>query len=229
MAFVRPLVQVAAVIVLSFAFSVPTYALAVRLIPNLTSITFYERSGGAAPTAYTFPVASPQLTTRLFDPLGAGNSDFGGAPTEYYDVFYSDADGTFNPNGEYLTIEGVFLQALPQGGGLNLAEIGLNFSSAPTEFGNFVASFVALGNNAIPGDVGNAIDNNLQTHTTMGNTIGQTQRLRVTLGFQSSSGTPPGPSSPTAEIPTLSQWAMMLLAGAVVAVAWLLRGRRVSG
>lgn len=167
-------------------------AIPVRDIPNLASITFWERTGGTGPTPFTFGVNSTQLTTRLADPLTTTNSDFGGVPgREFYDVFYSDANGLFNLNGEYLTIEGVFDVGLPSGGGLNLAEIGLNFAAAPTEFGNFVASFVALGNNASPGDVGNAIEGDLQTHTTMGNTIGQTERLRVTLGFLSSSGPPP--------------------------------------
>lgn len=211
---------------LSMALSVPAHAVAVRLIPNLTSITFYERTGGVAPTPFTFSVNSPQLTTRLIDPLDASNHDIPGAPTEFYDVFYSNADGTFNLNGEYLTIEGVFLQGLPQGGGLNLAEIGLNFTSAPTEFGSFVASFVALGDNAIPGDVVLAIDNNLQTHTTMGNTIGQTQRLRVTLGFRSASGSG---ASASAAIPTLSEWALLMLIAAVAAAAWFAIRSRAAG
>ena len=106
-------------------------------------------------------------------------------------MFYSDSDGSFNIDGEFLTISGVFAQASPAGGGLNLAEIGLNFLVDPIEFGNTVASFVALGDNAFPALVGNAIDGDLQTHTTMGNTIGQSERLRVTLGFLSSSGVPP--------------------------------------
>jgi hypothetical protein len=167
----------------------------VRLIPNLESISFWERSGGTAPAASTFAVDSTVLTTRLDDPLSDSNRDIVGVSTEFYDVFYSDSQGGFDVDGEYLTIEGVFQFGLPAGGGLNLAEIGLNFAGTPTEFGNFVASFVALGDNAFPSTVGNAIDGDLQTHTTMGNTIGQTQRLRVTLGFLSSSGPVPEPGT----------------------------------
>ena len=51
--------------------------------------------------------------------------------------------------------------------------------------------FLGLQENAIPSSVGNATDGNLLTHTTMGNTIGQNEQLRVTLGFLSSSGEPP--------------------------------------
>ena len=59
------------------------------------------------------------------------------------------------------------------------------------EYGNYVASYVALGDNAAPSTVGDAIDGDLLTHTTMGNTVGSSERLRVTLGFLSSSGPPP--------------------------------------
>ena len=100
--------------------------------------------------------------------------------------------------------------------GLNLAEIGLNFSGTPTEFGNFVASSLPLGDNAIPDSVGNAIDGNLQTHTTMGNTVGTTQRLRVTLGFLSSSGPAPIPEPST----------LVLLAAGALALIPVARRRR---
>ena len=92
----------------------------------------------------------------------------------------------------------------------------LNFSDASTEVGNYVASFVALGDNAIPGNVGNAIDDDLQTHTTMGNTIGSNERLRVTLGFLSSSGPPPAVPEPVT----------LLLVGLGLAGMGMVRRRR---
>ncbi len=166
----------------------------VRMLPGLVSITFYERTGGTEPDAFTFDVDGAELTVRLDDPLAVGNFDIDGASGEFYDVYYSDQDGGFELDGRYLTISGEFSQTLPAGGGLNLAEIGLNFEDATTEFGNYVASVVALGDNAaLPdGNAENAIDGDLQTHTTMGNTVGSRERLRVTLGFLSSSGPPPG-------------------------------------
>lgn len=181
----------------SVVLSSEAQAIAVRDIPNLTSITFWERTGGISPTSYTFGINSPQLTTQLNDPLGIENSDFSGVVgSEFYDVYYSNADGTFNFDGEFLTISVIFNITLPAGGGLNLAEIGLNFTGEPSEFGNFVASFTALGDNVLPSTVGNAIDGDLLTHTTMGNTVGQTDKLHLTLGFQSSSGSPPTESVP---------------------------------
>ncbi len=162
----------------------------VRKLPGLTSITFYERTGGTDPTAYTFVVAGPELSVRLSDPLGDGNADITGATSEWYDVYYSNADGEFDIDGSYLTISGVFGQALPSGGGLNLAEIGINFVDASTEYGNYVASYVVLGDNSYELAVPACIDGDLQTHTTMGNTVGAMERLRLTLGFNSTSGIP---------------------------------------
>lgn len=162
----------------------------VRMIPGLASITFYERTGGTEPTAYEFAVDGPELTTHLPDPMGAGNFDISGASTEYYDVYYSDQQGVFDLDGSYLTISGVFLIGLPAGGGLNLAEIALNYVDTMPEYGNYVASYAALGDNKNEATVGNCIDGDLQTHTTMGNTIGSNERLRLTLGFESSSGVP---------------------------------------
>jgi len=162
----------------------------VRDLP-LESITFWERSGGTAPTDYTFTIDGPELTAKLPDPMDDSSHDIKGVSTEYYDVYYSDEDGVFDIDGSYLTISGSFEHALPAGGGLNLAEIGLNYTDDTTEYGNYVASYVALGDNKDETTVGNCIDGDLQTHTTMGNTVGQTERLRVTLGFESTSGPPP--------------------------------------
>ncbi len=162
----------------------------VKDLPSLTSISFHERTGGSEPTAYTFTVDGPELTVRLDDPLSQASHDIPGADTEYYDVYYSDKDGGFQLDGSYLTISGVFQHALPAGGGLNLAEIGLNFSDAATEYGNYVASYVVLGDNSAESSVDKCIDGDLQTHTTMGNTVGSNERLRLTLGFASTSGPP---------------------------------------
>lgn len=162
----------------------------VRKLPGLTSITFYERTGGSEPTAYTFTVDGPELGAKLPDPLAIGNMDIPGASSEFYDVYYSDGNGGFDIDGSYLTISGVFGQALPAGGGLNLAEIGLNYVDASTEYGNYVASYMVLGDNSVESSVPNCIDGDLQTHTTMGNTVGSSERLRLTLGFNSTSGIP---------------------------------------
>ncbi len=182
------------------------HAVPVRSIADLDSISFFERTGGTGPIEYNFLKNGSELTTLLADPLSLTNNDISGATTEYYDVYYSDLDGAFNLDGEFLTISGVFERTLSgdgAGGGLNLAEIALNFSSGPVEYGNYVASFFAAGDNAIPENVGRSIDGDLLTHTTMGNTTGTDQRLRVTLGFLSSSGPPPSVIPIPATLPLL--------------------------
>jgi hypothetical protein len=169
----------------------------VRLIPGLLSLTFWERTGGTAPVANTFAAGSPQLESRLNDPLGPSNRDFTGFAsadlTEAYDVFYSNADGTPNRDGAYVTVEAVWERALPAGGGLNIAEVQLDFANpaTPPEYAYDVTSFVGLGDNFIPVSVANAVDGDLQTATTMGNTIGQSRRLRLTVAFASSVPPPP--------------------------------------
>lgn len=159
-------------------------------LPGLESITFWERTGGEAPTPYEFLVDGLELTVRLPDPMTDTSRDIPGAMGEFYDVYYSNEAGEFQLDGSYLTISGVFPQPLPAGGGLNLAEIGLNFADASTEYGNYLASYVVLGDNASEATVLACIDGDLQTHTTMGNTVGATERLRLTLGFESTSGPP---------------------------------------
>jgi hypothetical protein len=154
-------------------------------IPGLQSITFYETTGQV--TEYKFLVDGPELATLLPDPLSLDNRDIQGTSVEFYDVYYSDEDGTFNPDGSYLTIGGSFGAKLPAGGGLNLAEISLNYADNSVEYGSFLASFLGLGDNYVPGSEPNAIDGNLATHTTMGNNVDEpNKRLRLTLGFKSS-------------------------------------------
>jgi hypothetical protein len=151
----------------------------IRDIPGLTSITFWE-STSTAPTQHTFAKSGPELATRL-NALNSSNKDFEGVSgAEFYDVFYSDWNGTPNPNGQFVTIEADWNVGAPSGGGLNIAKVDFNGTG---QIANSVSSFVALGDNAMPNDVGKAVDGLTSTDTTMGNTIGQTQRLRVTVGF----------------------------------------------
>lgn len=151
------------------------------------SITFWE-STFVLPTQHTFAAMGPELTTRMTGPLGSPpvNSDFQGVPgEEFYDVFYSDWNGDPNANGQFVTIEAVWDQGAPFGGGLNISRVDIHFDVGFTTSADSVTSFVALGDNAMPDMVVNAVDSDPLTDTTMGNTIGQTQRLRVTLGFLS--------------------------------------------
>jgi hypothetical protein len=161
--------------------------LPIREIPGLTSITFWE-STFAAPTQHTFNKSDSKLINQI-STLGPLN-DFVGVPNaEFYDVFYSNWDGTVNPNGQFVTIEAVWTVGAPSGGGLNIAKVDFNGTG---QFANSVASFVALGDNAMPNDVVKAVDGLASTDTTMGNTGGTPQRLRVTVGFPCCTSLPSG-------------------------------------
>lgn len=166
---------------------------AIRELSGLQFITFWE-STFALPTANKFStLIDIGWMSRRSGPLSQSNCDFYGAPDlEFYDVFYSDWDGTFNLNGSCVTIEAAVPNSVyPSGGGLNISRVDLNFTNGSNS-ANSVMSFVVLGDNALPSNVGNAVDidpddHNIpsvpKTDTTMGNTIDQSQRLRLTVGF----------------------------------------------
>ena len=188
-----------AIAILSCSFA--SKATPIRLLDGLESVTFFEQTGPLS--SVTFLTESAQLTNRL-NTLNSASRDFIGATTEFYDVFYSDSDGLFDINGEFITISTIFNFALPFGGGLNITEVRLNFENSIFEFANVVSSFTSFGNNANPASVANAIDQDLATSTTLGNTIGQSQRLSLTLGFASSTTAVPEPSNLLLFVPALA-------------------------
>ena len=117
--------------------------------PDLTSITFYEQSGAIAP--HTFGVNDVALTTQLPGQLNSGNRDFEGvADREFYDVFYSDADGTFNTNGGFVSIECRY-DFSTAGGALNINEVEFHCGAGYSIYGCYVTSFVSNGNTYVPG------------------------------------------------------------------------------
>lgn len=158
-----------------------------RNLPKLQSITFLEGTGAITAKGPYLPASLTLTTQRATLGSGAGTSnDFEGVPlTELYDVFYSTWNGSVDPFGKFVTIEALY-SVSTGGGGLNIAAVRLDFPSGP-RFANSVMSFVALGNNAIPLDVGKAVDNNVTTATSMGSTSTPPptppRRLRITLGF----------------------------------------------
>lgn len=159
-----------------------------RTLPGLTGVTFYELTSGV--TAYTFTPNSSEITNRLAGSLGTGNRDFVGAPQEFYDVFYSDANGAANIDGEYISIEAYYAGS---GAGLNIGEVQLLFGSSSSAFATSVASFVSA-SGFLAGNLNNIIDGNINTATGMGST--NEGRTRVTVGFAPSQQSEvPEPSS----------------------------------
>lgn len=150
-------------------------------IPGLQSITVWERTGGSGPTPNTFGRVASQLFTRA-GVLNGGSADFIGTSTEFYDVYYSDADGTPNPAGNWLTIDCVYEH--PLGGGCNIADVQLNFFTGPSEFASVVTNIRSGGIGAFPSSAPFAVDGDLLTHTTLG-TGGNASRLGITVSFAS--------------------------------------------
>lgn len=168
-------------------------AVPIRSLGGLVSIIFYERTGGSAPTAHVFVPDDDRILSR-FITLDAANRDFFGTSTESYDVFYSDADGTLNPDGMYLTIQALYPGP---GAGHNLAEAELVFDTDAREFASVVTASNAVGTESVDSfaaSAANAADGNLLTHTSLGISTDQADRLSVTLGFAS---TVPAPASLT--------------------------------
>lgn len=80
----------------------------IQLRPEVQSLSFFESTGpNPGLSTITIPKNDNKLLTRL-STLSPNSSDFNGVATENYDVFYSNWDGTPNPNGAFITIEAVY-------------------------------------------------------------------------------------------------------------------------
>jgi hypothetical protein len=161
-------------------------------LPGLTGVTFFEISG--VTNQHTFAVNSSEMTVRRGNVLGKllgsfpfefWNTDFFGVfPGEAYDVYFSNADGTFNLLGEYISIEASF------GGlrGLNIDAVRLNFADGSVEYASLVSSFAPRGTSYIPGSELEALGAPNGIVTTMGNSLFDGDRMRVTVSFASAFG-----------------------------------------
>ena len=150
-------------------------------LPGLTSITFHEQSGAIVP--HTYSVNDIALTTHVPGQLNGTNRDFEGvANREFYDVYYSDADGSFNIDGGFVSIECRY-DFTNGGGAHNINEVEFHFGSGNSIYGRYVASYVSNGSTYIPGSEEWAADCNLVTLSYMGNTVNTSIKLRLTIGI----------------------------------------------
>lgn len=155
--------------------------------PDLTSITFYEQSGAIAP--HTYGVNDIELSTHLAGQLNSGNRDFEGvANREFYDVFYSNADGTFNSNGGFVTIECRY-DFSNGGGALNINEVEFHFGAGYSLYGPYITSYVSNGITYETGSEALAADCNLATVSVLGTTENTTIRLQLTIGILDAAST----------------------------------------
>lgn len=178
----------------------------IRTLPGLTGIRFYELTSGI--TTFDFGPNSSQMTTQRPLDFAANNNDFVGLPAEFYDVFYSNSDGTFNLDGEYITVAG---QYTGNGAGLNIGEVELLFGGA-SQFSSGVVSFVP-GLGYIAGTENNIGDNNVNTGTQMGRE-NDGDAMRITIAFD----------QPSSAVPEPGTWGAMAMGLAVVVARARRRG-----
>lgn len=162
----------------------------IRSLSNLQEVVFYEATMGTNTIEYA--TDAPDLMTRRADPLGDGNADFTFYEGEYYDVFYSDANGSPDVDGSYLTVEGVWRYDGWHLGGMNIAEVELRFEDKSVDLGDFVTNAVfgsvcdpSYNLNCVAGSELAAADNNKQTIPRFGQTslTNLNERFRLTIGF----------------------------------------------
>lgn len=176
MRFATPLCLAAALL----ALAVPASGFALRNTPGLATITVYEVTSTIH--AHTWVFYDDALFTRLPGTLGVGNADFTGNATEFYDVFYSDANGNPDPIGQYFTVECDDLD--PFDGGGNIAEVQLNFSNGdPSVYACNLQSLFLWGSQSSLFSAFYSVDGDLNTFSTLGSSAGAPHRLRLTFGF----------------------------------------------
>lgn len=107
-------------------------------LSGLNSIVIYEETTIDHPDQYVFSKSDNRLVSKLN--VGINSKDFSTNAREYYDVFVSDQNGTFNQNGGYLTIDcfrddhRTNIQA-----GNNIDAVELKFSGKPSIYANRVS------------------------------------------------------------------------------------------
>jgi hypothetical protein len=168
-----------------------------RLKGNLIQI--YEQTGYVRYIA--FDTTDPKMA-KLSGAPNASNADYISDDSEYYDFYYSDADGTPNPNGAYISIYMVNnLSRTGNARGNNIyavqIRLGSNFVS-----GTVIGSYL-LGANTTAADsqmtnaLGGFDDTDDTTYTYMGDGAS-----RLTLGFCTSQEAPYPTNTPTPVPPT---------------------------
>lgn len=168
---------------------VPAFSAPLRSIPGLTTIRFFEVSG-VNPTQVNFAAQNGPMDIKLLNPPALNNNDHASIQAEYFDLYYSDANGNFNLNGEYITIDCFMDNEIS---GCNVADLQLFYGSTPGAFADVLTRFVTA-----PGYVNGsqllAIDGNTSTFARLGSS--DTAIMSLTVGFSGQLSNPvPEPST----------------------------------
>lgn len=169
------------ILLLLAVFPISSFAQGLRSDKQLASITIFEKTSGLR--SFSFKKEDPRLLVRRAGQLTWSNNDFSGVPSrEFYDAYYSDADGKANPNGNFVSIEIHFINP-HRGGGGNITAVGFSYADGSVKYADYLASFFGNGKNYLVGSEAKAVDGDTDTYTIMGNNYGLERKLRLTVGF----------------------------------------------
>lgn len=157
----------------------PTVPASMRGAPGAQQVLIWEQTGGI--TQLVLGLNDSRLLARLSGNLAPDNSDYVSGAAEYYDFFYSNADGSPNQGGEYLTIECAYVGCC--GPGLNINEVALSYADGQQVFGCGVSTAV-YGPGAVDGSALLAVDGNISTTSRMGGNTAGSDRLRITVDMR---------------------------------------------
>lgn len=157
-------------------------------IPGLTEVAVYESTSRV--NRVPFQPAGSELLSRRELVLNGSNRDFSFALDEYYDVFYSDAQGAPDPQGAFLTIEATWYGSATDGS-MNITGAELVVSGqrvlATTVIGVRLGGRCVSGPACTASSASLAVDGDLSFNTIprLGATdpANAADRIRLTLGF----------------------------------------------
>lgn len=155
-----------------------------------------------------FLAGDPRLTAMLAGAaLSQAGRDFGAfVGNENYDLYFSNADGSLNAQGSYLTIDGNC--DVPYNC-FNITEVAVRINGSDQLANGVVRAVYGRAGSFTPGSAAYAADGNFGSYTRMGDTMNDypNGRMSITLSFD---GVP--------AVPEPGTW---LLAGAgLVGLAW---------
>ena len=153
---------------------------AITAIPGFEGVRVWEATYQLAHQA-DFLVGDARLSSQLVGAaLNQNGRDFGFFQgDENYDLYFSDADGSLNPQGRFLTIDGNCNVASSC---FNITEVALRVNGQDW-LANGVTRAVYSGSSQVAGSHLDAIDGNFGSFSRLGDTVGNFPDGRMSLTF----------------------------------------------
>ncbi|MBX3635793.1 MAG: PEP-CTERM sorting domain-containing protein [Rubrivivax sp.] len=155
---------------------------AITAIPGFEGVRVWEATYQLAHQA-DFLAGDPRLINRLDGAaLNMSGRDFGFFQgEENYDLYFSDADGSLNPQGRFLTIDGNCNVA---SGCFNITEVAL-VVDGQTRLADGVVRVVYSGSTQVAGSHLASVDGDFTTFSRLGDTVADfpNARMSMTLSF----------------------------------------------